>query len=466
MRNKTSIRFLLIFNSAMNKSIPKNSGLKQILGLGFGLATVIGGAIGIGILRMPATVAGYITTPYLFITFWVIGGLISLLGASIYAEMGTRFPYAGGPFVLAQKSLGNIGGFITGWSDWIYGVGTLSFLAIATVEYMNKLLQLSLPVGIVASFLIILLTAIQWYGMRQSSNFQKIMSALKAIGLLIFVFACLFYFFNGNRYAVTSIGNSTASIPLFAAFILSLRAIFVTYAGWNSAVYFSEEDTNPGKNLPRSMIWGVISIMIIYVLVNVGLIAVLPLQEIAVSTLPAADAAQKIFGSNGDIIVTSLSIISLIGILNVGLLLTPRVLYAISKAGLFFKSTAQLNKHSIPGIALIITTIAAVLLALTGLFNLVLNVTVLFAMIVDLSVYISIIFVRNKKSGEPAPYKAWGYPFSAIFMIIITLGLIVGLFFEDTMNCVYSLIILVLAFPFYFLFKKLSGRDQSKLLHS
>ena len=443
------------------KPVQSKSGLKKILGIGFGLATVIGGAIGIGILRMPATVAGYITTPYLFISFWVIGGLISLLGASIYAEMGTRFPYSGGPFVLAQKSFGNVGGFITGWSDWIYGVGTLSFLAIATIEYTNKLLQLSLPVGIVASILIILLTAIQWYGMRQSSNFQKIMSALKAIGLLIFVFACLFYFFNGNRYAVTSSGNSTASVPLFAAFILSLRAIFVTYTGWNSAVYFSEEDTNPGKNLPRSMIWGVISIMIIYVLVNVGLIAVLPLQEIAVSTLPAADAAEKIFGSNGDIIVTSLSIISLIGILNVNLLLTPRVLFAISKAGLFFKSTAQLNKHSIPGIALIITTIAAVLLALTGLFNLVLNVTVLFAMIVDLSVYFSIFFVRSKTPAITPPYKAWGYPYSAIIMIVITLGLMVGLFFEDTQNCIYSLAILALAFPFYFLFKRLSAQPKN-----
>jgi len=289
---------------------------------------------------------------------------------------------------------------------------------------------------------------------------------LKALGLLLFVIACFIFFLKGNRYAVSDSANSISKVPLFAAIILSLRAIFVTYTGWNNAVYFSEENTNASKDLPRSMIWGVISIMIIYVLVNVGLIAVLPLTEIAKSTLPAADAAQKIFGGNGGIIVTGLSIVSLIGILNVGILAAPRILFAISRAGLFFRSASTLNKHSVPGIALIITTIVSVLFALTGLFNLVLNVTVLFAMIVDLSVYISIIFVRNKKSVEPAPYKAWGYPFSAIFMIIITLGLMVGLFFEDTMNCVYSLIILVLAFPFYFLFKKLSGKDQSKLLHS
>ncbi len=437
--------------------------LKRILGVGFGLAVVIGGAIGVGILRMPATIAGYITTSYLFILFWIIGGFISLLGASVYAELATRFPFAGGPFLLAQRALGNMGGFITGWSDWIYTVGSNSFLAIAAVEYLNSLLKINMSLGFVSSAFIILLATIQWQGMRQSSNFQKIMSTLKALGLLVFVIACFMYFFNGNRYSVDDTGNSINTVPLFSAIILSLRAIFVTYTGWNNAVYFSEEDTNPEKNIPRSMIWGVISIMIIYVLVNLGLIAVLPLSEIAKSTLPAADAAQKIFGGNGGIIVTILSIVSLIGILNVGMLAAPRILFAVSKAGLFFKSTSTLNKHSVPGRALIITTLVAVLFASTGLFNVVLNVTVLFAMIVDLSVYISIIFVRRQKPVVTPPYKAWGYPYSAIIMIIITLGLIVGLFFEDTLNCIYSLIILALAFPFYFLFKKLSVKKSINL---
>jgi APA family basic amino acid/polyamine antiporter len=410
---------------------------------------------------MPATIAGYITNPYLFISFWIIGGLISLLGACIYAEMGTRFPFAGGPFVLAQKTFGNMGGFITGWSDWIYSVGSTSFLAIAAVEYLNQLLDISLPVGIVSSGFIIIIAVIQWQGMRQSSNFQKIMSALKAVGLLLFVTVCFGFFLNGNRYSVAETEYSISTVPTFAAIILSLRAIFTTYTGWNNAVYFTEEDSNPEKNLPRSMLWGVISVMIIYVLFNVGLIAVLPLHAIAQSTLPAADAAQLIFGGSGKIIVIILSIVSLIGIVNVGVLVTPRILFAMSKAGLFFRSSSALNKHSIPGNALIITTIGATLLALTGLFNLVLNVTVLFAVIVDLSVYISIIFVRKQKPKVAPAYKAFGYPISAIIMIIITLGLIVGLFFEDTLNCIYSLIILALAFPVYFLINHFKKYQQN-----
>jgi APA family basic amino acid/polyamine antiporter len=406
---------------------------------------------------MPAVICRYITDPALFIAIWIVGGFLSLVGASIYAEMGTRFTAAGGPFVYARKAFGNTFGFTVGWANWIFSAGVIAYLAIALSEYTNKLLKTNLPIGLMSALLIILLTVMQWQGLRLSGNFQKIMSALKAIGLLVFVVACFSYFFNDNTYSDQAPLNRSSSIPLISAIILSLRAIFVTYGGWNTAVYFTEEDTKPEKNLPRSLIWGVVSIMIIYVLVNVGLIAVLRPQEIARSVLPAADAAQLIFGGRGDMIVTTISVISLFGILNAVLLFSPRILFAASRTGLFFKSASKLNKHSIPGNALIITSVVSVFFASTGIFNLVVNITALLIILVDLSVYLSIIFIRRQNPSIIPPYRAPGYPYNALMMIMITLGLVVGLFFEDTEHCIYSLIILSLAFPFYFLFKKLSG---------
>jgi APA family basic amino acid/polyamine antiporter len=452
---------LCIFINSHNKhnfikSQPKN--LKRILGIGFGLAIIIGGTIGIGILRMPAIIASNTTNSVLFISFWIIGGIISLLGASIYAELGTRFAVAGGPFVYAQAAFGNTFGFITGWGNWIYLSCVIAYLSIAVAEYINQLTKAHLPLGVMSSVLIGLLAVIQWQGLRLSSNFQKIMSALKAIGLLILVAGCFTYFFNSNKNSQELIHTSPIRVPLFSSIVLSLRAIFVTYGGWNSAVYFAEEDKNPSKNLPRSLIWGVISIMIIYVLVNIGLIAVLPLQTMAKSLLPAADAAKLVFGGKGDFIVTIISVISLLGILNAVLLFTPRILFAISRAGLFFNSISNLNKYSIPGNALITTTLISALLASSGLFNVVVNMTALLIVLVDLSVYIFIIFIRKQKSGIVSPYKAWGYPYSAIIMIIITLGLAVGLFIEDSVNCIYSFFILALGIPIYFLNKKFSTR--------
>lgn len=404
-------------------------------------------------MRLPATIAGYVSNPFLFVSLWIGGGVASLLGATIYAELGTRFPKVGGPFVLVQQSMSNGFGFLTGWSDWIANVGALAYLSIATFEYVNKFFRVNLPLGLTSSVFVVLLSLLHWQGLRQSSIVQKVMSCLKAAGLLLFVIACFVAFFQGRRHTGGSVVPSGTPVPLFTALVLSFRAIFTTYFGFNNAVYYTEEDKNPQKNLPRSLLLGVISVMLIYVLVNISLILVLPLPKIADSILPVADVAQLIFGNNGEEIVTVLAIVFLAGIANATLLLTPRILYAIAKAGLFFEPVARLNKQSIPGNALLITTVVAVLLSLTGVFNLVLNVTVLFAIVVDLLVYVSILFVRRQGSNENS-YKAKGYPYNAILMICITLGLIIALFFEDTTNCIYSSVLLFVAFVLYQLIKR------------
>lgn len=229
-------------------------------------------------------------------------------------------------------------------------MGSAAYLAIATVEYVNKLFNTNIPLGITSSALIIIIGFIHWQGTKESSIIQKVMSLLKALGLVFFIIACFVYFFQGHESIQAQ--HSTNTVPFVPAIILSLRAIVLTYFGWNNAVYFSEEDKNPQKNLSRSLFFGIAIIMIIYVLINLGLIVILPLDKIAGSILPAADVAEKIFGSNGDTIVTILAIVFLLGILNAGLLITPRILFAISRAGLFFKSISFLNKNAIPGMHL------------------------------------------------------------------------------------------------------------------
>ena len=439
----------------MNK--PQPNSLKQIVGLGFGLAVIVGGTLGAGILRMPSVIAGYTTNSFLFIFFWILGGLIALVGASIYAELGTRLHQAGGPFVFAQKAFGNAGGFIAGSSDWLFMASSISYLSIAIAEYVNKLMKWDLPVGLNASLIITFFAILQWQGLKSSSNFQKIVSAINAICMLLFVGACFVYFFGGHSYPEVLTSGTPHSLPFLSIFILSIRAVFVTYTGWNSAVYFNEEDTNPNHNLPRALIYGVLSVMIIFVLINLGLIAVMPLSAIAQTNLPAAEAAQLIFGGWGGNVVTLISIISLTTCLAATLLIPPRILFAISRKGLFFNVFATLNKHSIPGYALILTALVSIIFSSTGLFNVVVNMAALFALIADLSVYIAIVFIRKQDPSIVPPFKAWAYPFSALFMIFITLSLIVGVFIEDTMNCLYALAVIVLAFPFYFLSKSKSA---------
>jgi APA family basic amino acid/polyamine antiporter len=446
------------------------SRLRRIVSVGFGVAIIVGGTIGVGIMRMPAIVAGYTSNPFLFIFFWILGGFIAMVGASIYAELGTRMPYAGGPFVFAQKAFGNEVGFLTGCCDWFFQTGAMSYLSIAIAEYVNRLMGWSLPLGISASLLTIVFVLFQWQGLKSSSNFQKVMSVVTSLCILLFVGACFVHFFKDTGSSPPGVVPDT--LPVMAIFILSIRSVFMTFTGWNCAVYFVEEDTNPNKNLPRALFTGVASVTIIFALINLGLLAVLPLPVIAQTNLPAADAAQVIFGGSGGNIVTIISIVSLVACLAATALVPQRILFAMSRRGLFFRAFSVLNKHQIPGNALLLTATISIIFSLTGIFNVVVNVAALFALLADLLVYVSIIFVRRQDKEEEQNgsglhtdeehYKAWVYPYGALFMIAVSLGLTIGLFIEDTQNCLYATGILALTFPFYFLFRKMEVAASNK----
>ncbi len=430
-----------------------SSRLRRIVSLGFGVAIIFGGTIGVGILRMPAIVAGYTSNPFLFIFFWILGGFIAMVGASIYAELGTRMPYAGGPFVFAQKAFGDKIGFLTGCSDWFFQTTAVSYLSIAIAEYLNRLMHWNLHLGVSASLITLSFVFMQWQGLKSSSSFQKFMSVANSLCLVLFVGACFIYFLT-NYSAQPYTPRVADTLPLISIFVLSIRAVFLTFTGWNCAVYFNEEDTDPNRNLPRALFIGVISVTFIYALINLGLLAVLPLPVMAKTNLPAADAAQVIFGGQGGNIVTVISIVSLIACLSATMLIPQRILFAISRRGLFFNTFSELNKNAIPGNALLLTAVISIIFSLTGIFNVVVNIAALFALLADLSVYVSIIFVRRQDPAVKPPYRAWVYPLSAIFMIGVSLSLAVGLFIEDTANCVYAILILAVTFPFYLLFKK------------
>lgn len=282
---------------------------------------------------------------------------------------------------------------------------------------------------------------------------------MTALCMLVFVIACFGYYFTTDQ--TTSVSpDPVTSFSWVAIFVLSIRSVFLTYTGWNSSVYFIEEDTNPQQHLPRSLIYGVVSVIIIYTLLNLGLIAVLPLAEMAKSNLPAAEAASLIFGDSGGMVITLIAIVSLIACLGATMLIAARILFAVARAGLIFKSFGDLNANAIPGKALLMTAFISILFSSTGLFNVVVNMGALFAMIADLSVYISILFIRPKNLSIKAPYQAWAYPWGPVTMVIITLGLIIGLFMEDTRICLYVLGALACVFPFYFIVRRNAKFDK------
>ncbi|HEX8331943.1 MAG TPA: APC family permease, partial [Segetibacter sp.] len=239
----------------VNQPRPSKRKLLRILGLGFGLAVVVGGTIGVSIFRLPGPIAALLPSTWLIVLVWTIGGLYTLLSANYTAELATMLPKAGGPYVYAQRAFGSFAGFIVGWTGWLGDTAALAFLAIAFAEFSTSLFipGQSGSITLLAIAVLILLGILNWIGLSLGSRVQKIVSFFKALSLLLFVAACFFYTNSTSPSIRSDTDTIVRPLNLFTAFILSFQLVLGAYGGWNSVVYFSEEDKNPSRNIPRSL---------------------------------------------------------------------------------------------------------------------------------------------------------------------------------------------------------------------
>lgn len=322
--------------------------LLRILGVTFGVAVGIGGTIGIGILRIPGSVAAQLGHSGLIMAAWIVSGLYAFAGANTYAELGTMLPLDGGPYVYARRAYGEFGGFLVGWSDWLLRTSSMAYLAVALTEYAAGVFSYNPGVITPAAIaVLIFFTAFHWVGLRVGSRAQEIMSLFKVLAFFVIITAC--FLFNPKLSVASSAKPPLLSDPklLFVAIALSMQSILGTYSGWHAPVYFSEENTDPTKSIPRSLFTGVAFVMVIYVLVNLAILHALPMSKLAGSKLAAADAAQLIFGGYSSQIVTGIMLVSLLGIINASFLFTPRVMFALSRDGLFsFRCKDKYRRHT------------------------------------------------------------------------------------------------------------------------
>jgi APA family basic amino acid/polyamine antiporter len=434
--------------------------LLRILGVGFGLAVVIGGTIGVGVLRNPGGVAEQIPSVWLIMIAWSLGGIYCLLGANYLAELATMTPKAGGFCVHAQRAFGDYGGFVVGWSDWLYNTLGLSFIAVVFGEYAVSLFAPNLAGGrmLFTVGVLLLITALNWVGLRSGSTTQKITSSLKAIALVAFVIVCFVYGGHADAAITSSTNSTSAPTGAFAqltAFILAFQLVLGTYDGWHSTIYFTEEDKNPAQNIPRAMFGGIGMVIAIYVLVNLALLYVLPMATLAGSKFAGGDAMTRIFGALGGQIVTVLALLSLVGIINALLMLCPRILLALGRNGMCAARAASVNKGGTPGFALLATAAAALVLGAIGSFELLLAISQFFAVTLVILLVIALFVLRRREPDAPRPFKAWGYPYAPFVMLVCAVLLFFGYIVSNPYPSFYALIALAVSYP---VFRLVRGR--------
>jgi len=429
--------------------------LLRVLGVGFGLAVIIGNTIGAGIFKAPGAIAEQLpaTTPFLLV--WVAGGLYALLGAISVAELGTMIPRSGGQYVFSRYALGEYAGFIVGWSDWISSCGSTAAVALVVGTFAGALFPALQGKGVaIAAGVAIVFALLQWRGIVWGSNIQNITSLLKALAFLVLIAAAFIF---GGDGSLTSTQTSTMPVITMTAIVVSLQAAIYTYDGWAGVIYFSEEVENPGRDIPRALFGGVLAIAAIYLSVNLALLYVLPISQIAGKEFAAGEAATAIFGRYGDTIFRCLTIVSMLSGINALHLMATRVVFAMSRDGLFTTKAAVVNEGGTPTVSLFLSALVALLFIVFGeKFETVITVLAFFFVVNYILSFVSLFVLRYREPEKPRPYRAWGYPVTPALALIGSVLFLAIAIQADTKNSVYALVLLAVSYPVFRVLKWLS----------
>ena len=424
--------------------------LLRVLGLGFGLAVTIGNTIGAGIFRAPGEVASHLPDGGWFLAAWVVGGLYALVGALQIAELGTMLPRSGGQYVFSRHALGEYPGFIVGWSDWLSTCGTAAAVSIVIAEFSAALLPaLEDHLPGIAAVVAIVFAAAQWRGIREGRLVQNVTSSMKALTFLALI-AAAFVLRGASPLDTSTMIPLPAGLALAAAFMLALQGVIYTYDGWGAVVYFSEEVEDPGRNIPRSLIAGVLAILAMYVLVNLAFLYVLPVGAIAGEPFVAGAVARALAGDGGESALRVLTIVAMLSALNSNHLMASRVLLAMSRDGLVSARASMVNAGGTPTVALLLSTAAAVLFIVLGrTFGQVITVLAFFFIANYTLSFVSLFVLRRREPGRPRPYRAWGYPWTTAAALIGSVMFLVGAVAGDTRNSLFALVLLAASYPAY-----------------
>ncbi|HYN85841.1 MAG TPA: APC family permease [Pyrinomonadaceae bacterium] len=441
--------------------------LLRVLGVGFGLAVIVGNTIGAGILRTPGEVAARLPDVWLYLGVWVAGGLYALLGAISIAELATMMPRSGGQYVFARRALGPYAGFVVGWSDWLSTTGTAAAVSVVIGEYAGDLLPaLAGRKSAVACAVVLLFALLQWRGVRWGGGAQNLTSLVKTLAFAAVIVACFAAggggeFSSSTTQAATEAGarELPQGAAMLSALALALLAVSYTYDGWTGVIYFSEEVRDPARDVPRALFGGVILVVAIYLLVQMAFLYVLPLSRYAGETLAAGAAAREVFGARGDTIIRALAVVSLLSSINAYHLMATRVLFAVSRDRLFSRAATRVNEGGTPTVALLLSTATALLFAVRGeTFVRIINALAFFFVVNYALSFLSLFVLRRREPDAPRPYRAWGYPVTTALSLAGSVAILAGAIVGDFETSLYALMLLGLSLPAFLLTRFVARR--------
>jgi len=428
--------------------------LWKVLGTTFGVAVTLGGTVGTGILRKPGPIAAALHSPTLIIALWVLVAIYALLGVSCVLELSLSIPKAGAWYGYAERAFGRYIGFLVGLSSWLGTVTALGFGAYTFSEYLAILFPLLTSYLVSCSLgILILLWAFHQLGVVLAGKSQEWLSGIKALALLFFIGICAFM---GNGGAISESPSAPIGLPLWSGIMTALLSIFYAFDGWHTAAYFTEENKNPEKTMPTSMFLGVIVVAFIYIMINIAILYSLPFSILSQSKLAAADTMTYIFGANMGRWITLFLMVSILGILNTQVMFAPRVIFSMSRDGLFFKKASEINAVGSPSFATHITLALACLFLLVGkeINERLSDIATFFFVASYLSGFAALIRLRIKEPNLPRPYRVWAYPYLPILLVFLSSLFLLGTLLTNLQSVIYVMLFIGLSYGIYHQFLK------------
>ena len=399
------------------------SSLRRELSLSDAILLVVGNVVGAGIFTTSGFLAGELPQPIMFISIWVLGGLITLCGACTYAELAALYPIAGGDYQYLKAAYGGGAGFLLGWTNfWIIGPGSSAALSLALVSYLNAWLPLGGGIGCLAAIVVIaVFSLVNLRGIRPGGTTQDLITT-GTILLLIIMIMGGFLFGQGSweNFSSSAPGNSSWRKLISSPMI----AVIFTYSGWFASAQIGGEIRDPERNLPRSLIMGTLAVMALYTAINLLYLYGLPLTAMKGAENVAQLAVARLFSPGIAALVSIPIILAIAASINANIMTGARVCYAMASDGRFWSPFGKLHRrYNTPHLAILAQSAIAVLLVIFGSFSQLLGYVVYPMILSSMATGVALFVLRFRAPHLPRPYRTMGYPVAPL-IFIVSYGLI------------------------------------------
>jgi basic amino acid/polyamine antiporter, APA family len=445
--------------------------LKRSLGLVHATALVVGIIVGASIFVQPSVITGTVPTVAGVYSVWAISGLLTLFGALIAAELASAFPQAGGVYVFLREAYSPAVGFLWGWAMfWTMHTGIIAAIATVFARYVGYFFSVGdVGLRVIAAAAIVVLTAVNYVGVRQGSLVQTTFTALKLLAIAAIIIAA-FVFRRADPCSVPSVGSEISCAPsaVFTASKVPLAVVagLFAFGGWHMVTYAAEETRDPERTIPRALTVGVAIVTLCYIALNAAYFHVLRPDQIASSTRVAADAADAVVGTGGAAVMSLVVAVSTFGALNGVILSGPRAYLAMARDRLLVSWAAAIHpRFKTPHRAILLQGLWAVILVSTGTYR-ALFTRVVYTEWLFFALMAGGIFRLRARPGYRPAYRVWGYPVVPIVFILSSVYIVGNQIVAEPAQSLTGLAFVAAGLPVYWLFLRRSRPSLSSPQHA